>query len=307
MGVNWLPQTSAARGKAGYFFGDSFADFQLTGEEHMYPSLLLWKSQLEKLKADVDQALSRVCEGLLSIGPGSKSKLYGRKKKNKNKKRLRWVPKVPKPNSNVLLAKPVVRPEVGLSPALDFGGSEKPLAVSELPDGSCSLSLTSRFSAPENQSSRPVRGPQPENVAVAMEEGVGSSEMMDIIPTISEVSGGSSSSTVVPELASLVSQPEPSSGVVSSVLGLEANFTDSVALVESSMNTEGALVVWACSNPSDTLVASDSSPSISSLVSGPFSHKLFSGLGFRNGLDFVSIPEEKEPSPLSCSPSEKVR
>jgi hypothetical protein len=53
---------------------------------------------------------------------------------------------------------------------------------------------------------------------VAMEEGVGSSEMMDIIPTISEVSGGSSSSTVVPELASLVSQPEPSSGVVSSVL-----------------------------------------------------------------------------------------
>jgi len=55
------------------------------------------------------------------------------------------------------------------------------------------------------------------------------------------------------------------------------------------------------------LVASDSSPSISSLVSGPFSHKLFSGLGFRNGLDFVSIPEEKEPSPLSCSPSEKVR
>jgi hypothetical protein len=33
----------------------------------------------------VDQALSRVCEGLLSFGPGSKSKLNGWKKKNKNK------------------------------------------------------------------------------------------------------------------------------------------------------------------------------------------------------------------------------
>jgi hypothetical protein len=34
MGVSRLPQSSAARGKAGYFFGDSSADFQLTGEEH---------------------------------------------------------------------------------------------------------------------------------------------------------------------------------------------------------------------------------------------------------------------------------
>jgi len=68
------------------------------------------ESQLEKLKADVDQALSRVCEGLLSIGPGSKSKLYGQKNKNKKKRkrRLRWVPKVPKPNSSVLLAEPIV-------------------------------------------------------------------------------------------------------------------------------------------------------------------------------------------------------
>jgi hypothetical protein len=30
-----------------------------------------------------------VCEGLLSIGPGSKSNLYGWKKKNKNKKKGR--------------------------------------------------------------------------------------------------------------------------------------------------------------------------------------------------------------------------
>jgi hypothetical protein len=131
--------------------------------------------------------------------------------------------------------------------------------------------------------------------------------MMGTFPVIPEVSSGSSSSTVVPELVGLVSQLEPSSRVVSSILGLEANLTNSVALVDSSMNIEGALVVWAGSDPSDTLVESDSSPSVSSLVSGPFSHKLFSGLGFRNGLDFVSIPEEKEPSPLSCSPSEKVR
>jgi hypothetical protein len=49
MGVSQLSQSSAARGKSGYFFGDSSADIQLTGEEHTYPSLLLWKSQLEKL------------------------------------------------------------------------------------------------------------------------------------------------------------------------------------------------------------------------------------------------------------------
>jgi len=137
---------------------------------------------------------------------------------------------------------------------------------------------------------------------------VGPTEMMGIILAIPEVSGGSSSSTDVPAPASLVSQPEPSSGVVSSILGLEAKLTDLVTLVETLMNTEGALVVWAGSSPSDTLVASDSSPSVSSLVSGPFTHNFFffSNLGFRNGLDFVSTPKE-EPSPLSCCPSEKVK
>ena len=86
MGVSRLPEFSAARGKDDFFFGDPSADFQLTGVEHTFPSLLSWKSQLEKLKADVDQVLSRVCEGLSSFGPGLKSKRVGRKNKTKKKK-----------------------------------------------------------------------------------------------------------------------------------------------------------------------------------------------------------------------------
>jgi hypothetical protein len=39
-------------------------------------------------------------------------------------------------------------------------------------------------------------------------------------------------------------------------------------------------------------------------VFGPFIHKLFSGLGLRNRLEF-SFPEA-EPIPLSCCPSDKV-
>jgi hypothetical protein len=146
------------------------------------------------------------------------------------------------------------------------------------------MSLTSGLSASENRSSNPVQGPRPDYVAAAMEDEVGPSVMMGTFPVIPKLFGGSSSSTVVHELASLVSQPEPN---VSSVLGLEAN----LALVDSPMNTESALVVGAGSDPSDTLVASDFSPSVSSLVSGPFSHKLFTGLRSRNGLDFVSISE----------------
>jgi hypothetical protein len=95
MGVSLLPEISAARGKDDFFFGDSSADFQLKGVEYTFPSLMLWKSQQEKLKADVDQALSRVCERLFSCGPGFKPKRVRRKNKNKKKKRrLRWVPKV---------------------------------------------------------------------------------------------------------------------------------------------------------------------------------------------------------------------
>jgi len=66
------------------------------------------------------------------------------------------------------------------------------------------------------------------------------------------------------------------------------------------------MVVWAGSGPSGSLVESDPAASISSLVSDPFIHKLFSGLGLRNGLELVSIPEA-EPTPLSCCPSDKVK
>jgi len=150
-GVSLWPMKSVARGNGGSFCGDFSADYQLTREEHTFPSLLLWKSQLEKLKADVDQALSRVCEGLFSVGPGSKSKCGGWKKKIKNRKRrLRWVPKAPKPSSFDPLAVSVGRSEVDPSPALDCGGLESPPAVSEPPGGSCPLSLTSGPSVPES-------------------------------------------------------------------------------------------------------------------------------------------------------------
>jgi hypothetical protein len=93
---------SAAREKTSYFYGNNSAGNQLIGEMNTYSSLLIWKSQLEKLKADVDQALSRVCEGLLEIGPGFKPTVIGRKRKKKLKKkrRLRWVQKDPKPNAH---------------------------------------------------------------------------------------------------------------------------------------------------------------------------------------------------------------
>jgi hypothetical protein len=68
MGVSRLPKISAARGKDDFFFGDSSADFQLTGVEHTFPSLVMWKSQLEKLKADMDQALAGSVRGFFRLG-----------------------------------------------------------------------------------------------------------------------------------------------------------------------------------------------------------------------------------------------
>jgi hypothetical protein len=86
-------KASATRDKTGCVHGETSAGNQLTGELNWFSSLLTWKSQLEKLKADVDQAYSRVCDGLLEHGPGLKPKVNGRKRKNKPKKkrRLRWI------------------------------------------------------------------------------------------------------------------------------------------------------------------------------------------------------------------------
>jgi hypothetical protein len=116
---------SAARDKTGCVYGDSSAGNQLTGEMNMYSSLLIWKSQPEKLKADVDQALSRVCEGLLEIGPGFKPNVTRpkRKKELKKKMRLRWVQKDPKPNAHVLKDRVVLLVE-GMSPTKGIGGSD---------------------------------------------------------------------------------------------------------------------------------------------------------------------------------------
>jgi hypothetical protein len=72
------------------------ADVHQSGDKDMLSSLLLWRRQLEDLKADVDRALSRVREGLLLFGPGSKPKVLRRNSKKgpkKNKGSRRWVPK----------------------------------------------------------------------------------------------------------------------------------------------------------------------------------------------------------------------
>jgi len=213
MGVSRLPENSAARGKNDIFLGDHSADFQLTGVVHTFPSLLLWKSQLEKLKADVDQVLRRVCEGLSSFGPGLKSKRVGRKIKTKKKKRrLRWVPKVPKPIVFDPLADSSVCPKVGPLLTSGYGGSEKLLAVSKFSGGSYSMSLSSGLSVPELRSPKPVRGPRLDFGAAVLEDGVGSSELLGFSPVSPEIFGGSASSTVVPDLASLAPQPEPNLG-----------------------------------------------------------------------------------------------
>jgi hypothetical protein len=234
--------------------------------EHTFPSLLSWKSQLEKLKADVEQALSKVCEGLLSIGPGFKPKRVGRKNNNKKKKRrLRWVPKVKKPKAFDPFAASAVCPEEGPSMALGCGGSEIISAVSELPGGLCPLSLPSSLSAPELQPPRPMRGTLLDFGAVVLKDGVGSSELLGFSSVSPEISDRSVS-------ASLASQPEPNSGFAPSVLGMETN----LAVIDSSMHAEGELVVGSDPHPSDLVVASDSAPSVFRwfLAPYPISHLL---------------------------------
>jgi hypothetical protein len=91
------------------------AGFQLTSEEDTFSLLSLWRSQLEKLKADVDRALCCVSEGLLLFGPGSKPNSIRRKRKDTKKKmgRLCWVPKISKPNTSVSTSELAVFPETG--------------------------------------------------------------------------------------------------------------------------------------------------------------------------------------------------
>jgi hypothetical protein len=71
---------------------------------------------------------------------------------------------------------------------------------------------------------------------------------------------------------------------ITSVLGLEGPESN-LAMVDSPMKAEDALVVRDGSDPSDTLVVSVFSPSAPSLISGPL------GLRSRNGLVSVPISE----------------
>jgi len=179
-GYIWLPENSDSRGKDDSCFGVSCADRLLSGVEHTFPSLLLWKCQLEKLKEDVDQALNRVCEGLYSFGPGCKSKRFGRKNSNKKKKRrLRWAPVAQKPRDDPIVA---VRPDVGPSSASGYGGSETVPAVSELSGGVCPSSFSSVPYVSEIQYPKPGRDPLPDFGTTAQEVGVGSHGSMAFSP-----------------------------------------------------------------------------------------------------------------------------
>jgi hypothetical protein len=284
MNVSLLPANFDSRGKDDSCFGVSCADRQLSGVEHTFPSLLLWKCQLEKLKEDVDQALNRVCEGFCSFGPGCKSKRFGQKNSNKKKKRrLRWAPVAQKPRDDPLVA---VRPDVGPSSASDYGGSEKVPAVSELSGGVCPSSFSSVPSVSEIQSPIPGRDPLPDFGTTAQEVGVGSHGSMAFSPVSPGPFVGSASSSDIPDLASLAFQPELIIGFAQSVPSLETN----LAVVESSMHVYGEQAVGAGIDHSDTLVATVFSPSNSTLVSDPFPHKS-SALRVRKGLDMVSVLE----------------
>jgi hypothetical protein len=116
-----------------------------------------------------------------------------------------------------------------------------------------------------------VQGPLPNSVAAAREDGASPSVRMGSSPVTPEGSGGSFSSNVV--------QLEPFSGAVLVLEGPEAN----LVVVDSPLKVVDALGVGAVSDPSDSLVISDLSPS--PLVSGPL------GLRSRNRLVSVLISE----------------
>jgi hypothetical protein len=261
----------------------------------------------------VDRALSSVHEGLLLFGLGSKSNGIRRKsKKNLKKKmrRLRWVQKAPKPNPSESTAELAMLPKTRSTSAMGSSGPEKSPTILETTGGLSLLPLTSRILISENQtaaySSRPEWGTRPENAVVSLEDGMGPAEMMGSLPERTLVAGGSSSSLEVPTPASFVSQPELSTRPEISVLGPEAKLIDPIVLAKIPTISEDAFVVWAGLGPSGSLVASDSSSSVSSLVSGPITHTLLPGLGFKNGLELDLIPDE-EPSPQSSCPIDKVK
>jgi len=170
-GVRRFPKPEAKslavfRGKSDYSFGEKSDGFQKFGGKDTLPSLLLWQSQLEKLKNEVDRALSSVCEGLLLVGPGFKPNGDRRKrKKNRKKKKQRtcWVP-ISKPNpsaSTADLDTPQVTPTVTEPLAVSgSGGQESVPERASTSDGFCLPPTTSTSSEiiRVESASRPERG-----------------------------------------------------------------------------------------------------------------------------------------------------
>jgi len=272
---------SAARDKTGCFYGDISAGNQLTREKNTHSSLLIWKSQLEKLKADVDQAFSRVCEGLLEFGPGFKPNVNGRKRKNKlkKKKRLRWVQKDLKPNAYVLKDS-VVLPVEGLSPAKGIGGSDKSPVTLEISGGlgflsSCTLAPRSQLAVCSSSSER---GSRPDFVEVLLEGETGPFEKMGLSSKLPEVAGG-------PPFA----LGSPCTSNRFSLFGYEFPKDLVVSISRDSVDVP---TVWAGSGPLYSLVPSSLPSSDPTLT-----HTPSFGSGLRNGMELALIPEE-EPGPL---------
>jgi hypothetical protein len=250
------------------------------------------------LKADVDQAYSRVCDGLLEHGPGLKPKVNGRKRKNKPKKkrRLRWIQKDPKPNALVLKDR-VLSPEEGLSPAKGLVGSGNSPAT---PKNSGGLGfLSSGTHAPGNQrvgcSSCPERDSRLEFDGEPSEGEMGRIEKSGLSPKLTEVAGDSIFAPEVPVPVCVSSPSVLSLGPVLSILVLEVSSKDPVGSAKALKDSLDILTVWDGSGSPDSLVSAG-------LSAVDLTHS--SGSGSRKGMELALITEE-EPVPLSFI--EKVR
>jgi hypothetical protein len=319
------------RGKSDYSFGEKSDGFQKFGRKDTFPSLLLWQSQLEKLKYEVDRALSSVREGLLLVGPGFKPNGDRRKKKkNRKKKKLRtcWVPK----------SKPNPRECSGSEPLAvsGSGGQESALEGASTSDGLClpPTTITSSENTRVESASRPERGSRPvtldadtreekEAMGIArsavQSEGcteadggvsapleiqalVSNSKLVELGPGPLINAGDTgfcqpllcAGGQTVPALESLTSQPVSNNG--SELPGSRLEVVPKIPEVPATvrMGSDSVLVVWA-GYPSE-VEAEDASITLFSP----------SGLGPTNGMKLIEPPEE-EPAPLCCCPGDNFR
>jgi len=233
----------------------------LTSEEDTFSLLSLWRSQLEKLKAEMDRALCHVSEGLLLFGPGSKLNGIRRKRKMDTKKkmgRLRWVPKIVNPNPSVSTPKLAVSLELGSTSEKVSGDSERSLATSEITSGMSSLV---GFGKP--------------NAEMILEVGKGPPVSTGCVPTMSKIAGGSPFSLVVPAPISMVFQSEKCSGADFSSPGSESKILVSNVLEDFPTDSEGVMVVWTGSGPSGSSVELDLVPLVLRWCSAHLSSTFF--------------------------------